>query len=259
MDTLVPAVFVGHGSPTNALGVNRYTKAWAEFGSHVPRPKAVLAVSAHWYTHGTAVTGMASPRTIHDFSGFGDDLNAYEYPAPGSPSLATKVAELLAPVTEVAIDETGWGLDHGTWSVLAHMFPEADIPVVQLSIDASKSPVAHVVVGEALAPLPEDGILVLASGNVVHNLGRMSMAEPDHGFDWAKSFDIAATELMSQRPQEITKLFGHPNLAEAAPTPEHLLPLLYIAGLAAARGASTTPFAAGYAMGSLSMTCHALD
>ena len=257
--SVMPAVFVGHGSPMNALGVNRYTRAWAEFGQRVRRPDAVLAISAHWYTRGTAVTGMASPRTIHDFLGFGAELENYDYPAPGSPSLAQETAELLAPVARVAIDEQEWGLDHGTWSVLAHMFPRSDVPVVQLSIDASKSPSEHLELGAALAPLCEDGVLILASGNVVHNLARMSMSMADRGFEWAERFDSAATELMSQRPQDITTLFQHAEFEKAAPTQEHLLPLLYLAGLATARETNTTPFATGYAMGSLSMTCHALE
>ena len=253
----MPAYFVGHGSPMNALETNRYTRAWAQLGRDTPRPRAILAISAHWYINATAVTAMAQPKTIHDFYGFPDELFALDYPAPGAPELAAEIAEVVEP-TWVGQDLDSWGIDHGTWSVLVHLFPDADVPVVQLSIDASKDAGYHVELGAALAPLRERGVLIVGSGNVVHNLGRLNWHQPDHGDDWAVDFDQTATALMGQRPGDITELLEHPHHQLAAPTPDHLLPLFYLAGLAAAAGTTTTPVCPGYAMGSLSMTSHRL-
>ena len=254
---LMPAVFVGHGSPMNTLEQNRYTEAWRDFGRSVPSPRAILAISAHWYINATAVTVMSNPQTIHDFFGFPDELFAMQYPAPGDPELAAEIIELVKP-TWVGQDIDSWGLDHGTWSVLAHMYPNADVPVVQLSVDASKGPDYHVELGAALAPLRQRGVLVVASGNVVHNLRAMDPAHPDTGFDWACDYDETATAIMGERPGEIASLIDHQHHALASPTPDHLLPLFYVAGLAAAANRTTSPLISGYAMGSLSMTGHAL-
>jgi len=254
---VMPAAFIGHGTPMNALDHNRYTDAWRAFGASVPRPRAILAVSAHWYMNATAVTAMAEPRTIHDFYGFPEELFAVEYPAPGDPDVAHEVAEVVKP-TWVGLDADSWGLDHGTWSVLVHAFPEADIPVVQLSINATKPFDHHLALGADLAPLRERGVLVIASGNVVHNLRRIDPSRPDTGFDWAQRFDDEVAEVMASDPGTLPRLQEHPDYAQAAPTPDHFLPLLYTAGLASAVDATAHVLVDGYAMGSLSMTSYVL-
>jgi 4,5-DOPA dioxygenase extradiol len=251
----MPAAFIGHGSPMNAVERNRYTDAWRAFGRAVPRPTAILVVSAHWYINATAVTAMARPRTIHDFYGFPDELFAVEYPAPGAPDIAGEVADVVAPCW-VGADLDSWGIDHGTWSVLVHAFPDADIPVVQLSINALKSFDYHLQLGAALAPLREDGVLVIGSGNVVHNLGGVSRALPDAGFDWAQRFDEGAKEMMLTDPTEVGRLDGHRDYDLAVPTPDHFLPLLYVAGVAGATGTAAEVLVDGYAYGSLSMTAY---
>jgi 4,5-DOPA dioxygenase extradiol len=227
----MPAVFLGHGSPMNTLADNRYTQAWRAIGKKVPQPTAILAVSAHWYIRGTAVTAMQAPRTIHDFGGFPQALFDYQYPAPGSPALAQRVREILAPLA-VRADES-WGLDHGTWSVLAHVFPKADIPVVQLSIDASQPPSFHYDLGKRLAPLRDEGVLVVASGNVVHNLGVLNWKDDAPAYDWAQRFNDAVGGYV--RKCEHGPLVDYENLGDDArlsiPTLEHYLPLLYILGL----------------------------
>ncbi|WP_433281244.1 4,5-DOPA dioxygenase extradiol [Micromonospora sp. CA-244673] len=255
--TVLPAAFFGHGNPMNALEVNRYSAAWREFGRSVPRPRAILVVSAHWYIGATAVTAMPRPRTIHDFYGFPQQLFDVRYPAPGLPELAEEISDVVHP-TWVGADVDSWGIDHGTWSVLTHAFPDADIPVVQLSINAFKPFDYHLDLGARLAPLRERGVLVVASGNVVHNLGGVDPRLADEGFDWARRFDDAARETVQDAPTEAARLDGHRDFDLAVPTPDHFIPLLYLAGLAGAAGDRPDVLVDGYAYGSLSMTAYTL-
>jgi 4,5-DOPA dioxygenase extradiol len=227
--TRLPALFLGHGNPLNALAHNSFTEAWAALGREL-RPRAVLAVSAHWYVPETAVTAAPAPRTIHDFGGFPRELYEVSYPAP-DPGLGRRVRELLAP-TPVAFDER-WGLDHGTWSVLCHVFPKADVPVVQLSVDETRPPAFHYELGRLLAPLREEGVLIMGSGNVVHNLHAYAWGgHPARPYDWALRFEGQVRRLLEAGRHQ--PLVDYESLGQDAllsvPTPDHYLPLLYVLG-----------------------------
>jgi 4,5-DOPA dioxygenase extradiol len=224
-------LFLGHGNPMNALASNTWTDAWARLGSDIGKPRAVLCISAHWYGPGGGVTAMAQPPTIHDFGGFPRALFEAQYPAPGDPALAARVGDLLAPV-DIALDQQ-WGLDHGAWSVLIKVFPDAGVPVVQLRLDSTQPPAWHYALGRALRPLREEGVLILGSGNLVHNLMQYGWNEPLRpAYDWATRFEARARELISAGEHE--PLIRYPTLGEDAllsiPTPEHYLPLLYVLG-----------------------------
>jgi 4,5-DOPA dioxygenase extradiol len=249
-----PALFFGHGNPMNAIGQNAYTEAWAEIGRSVPKPKAILCVSAHWYIPAVAVTAMETPRTIHDFGGFPHELFEFQYPAKGSPELAGGVKEIVGE--DVHLDERKWGLDHGTWSVLAHVFPDADIPVVQLSINEIEPPAFHYELGRKLAPLRDEGILIIGSGNIVHNLHTYAWGKQDaEPFDWAGRFDETIRNLLvtgDHEPVVNYETLGRDALL-SVPTPDHYLPLLYIAALAEKDDEISFP-AGGYDGGSISMT-----
>jgi 4,5-DOPA dioxygenase extradiol len=255
--TVMPAGFIGHGSPMNTLEHNRFTAAWRAFGGCVPTPRALLVVSAHWYTNATAVTAMASPRVIHDFYGFPQELFDFDYPAPGHPEVAELVAETVKP-RWVGLDLDSWGLDHGTWSVLAHMFPDVDVPVVQLSINALQPLDYHLDLGARLAPLRSQGVLIVGSGNIVHNLRRIDWSSPHGASDWNRRFDDAAATQLRENPGDILKLTEHADFDLAVPTPDHFIPMLYLAALSAAADDRPEPFVEGPAFGSISMTSYAL-
>ncbi len=228
----MPALFIGHGNPMNAVEDNANSKLWREIAARLPEPRAILAISAHWQTSGVAVTAMAQPETIHDFGGFPRELFEFQYPAPGDPQLAERVKNLLAPIS-VAADQD-WGLDHGAWSVLAHLFPEADIPVVQLSLDGTRPPAWHYDLAIRLRSLRDEGVLILGSGNVVHNLGRMDWSRPEAAFDWADRFDAKVRQaLLDGDHTSLVSLVSGSSMTEdarlAVPTLEHYLPMLYVA------------------------------
>lgn len=250
----MPAIFFGHGKPMNALEKNAYTNAWAEIGRSIPRPKVILSVSAHWYIPGVAVTAMERPRTIHDFGGFPRELFEVHYPAPGSAALAERVNELLDG--NVMLDTDHWGLDHGTWSVLIHVFPNADIPVVQLSINEHEPALFHYDLAKRLVPLRDEGVLVIGSGNLVHNLQAYARGKQDvEPYDWALRFDEKARELIlanDHKPLVNYETLG-PDAMLSAPTPDHYLPLLYVLALQRDPDEITFPVS-GFDGGSISMT-----
>ena len=233
MSSRMPTIFFGHGNPMNALLANDYTQRWSAIGASIPRPRAILSISAHWCKDGTAVTTQVAPRTIHDFGGFPPELFAFQYPAAGDPALAKRVTELLAAVDVAVAEDTRWGLDHGTWAVLCHVFPLADVPVIQLAIDETKPAAFHYACGTALRPLRDEGILVMGSGDIVHNLHTYAWGRhPVEPYDWAVRFETKARQLMVARDHRL--LIEYESLGSDAvlsvPTPEHYVPLLYVLG-----------------------------
>jgi 4,5-DOPA dioxygenase extradiol len=254
----MPALFVGHGNPMNIIRHNQWTDRWNALGTALPRPKAVLCISAHWYIPAVMVTAMVHPRTIHDFGGFPRELYEIQYPAPGDPALACRVQQLLASMP-AGRDET-WGLDHGTWSVLSHIFPKADIPVVQLSIDRSQPPSFHYEIGKLLAPLRDEGVLILGSGNIVHNLQAYNWDRSDSDvFDWASRFeDTVRRALQSGQHASLINYQALDRDAHlSVPTPDHYLPLLYVLGSRKKDDRASFPVE-GFDGGSMSMLAAAI-
>lgn len=250
----MPVLFVGHGSPMNAIEDNAWSQGFRALGALLPRAKAILAVSAHWFVRGTYLTGNPQPKTIHDFGGFPDQLFAMQYPAPGDVALAQRIVRLLG--AERASVRLDWGLDHGTWSVLHHMRPAADLPVVQLSIDAQMAPAGHLDLGRALAPLRDEGVLILASGNLTHNL-RYAFSHASAGDvttpGWAASFDTEVARAVEQHDGKFLAQVVEGDAGRMShPTLDHYLPLLYAMGAADAGDRVAFPIS-GFDLGSLSM------
>jgi 4,5-DOPA dioxygenase extradiol len=246
----MPVLFVGHGSPMNAIEHNRFTGVLAELGKKLPKPKAVCVVSAHWVTRGSEVLTVPKPRTIHDFYGFPQPLFDVEYPAPGAPVEAKRVAREL----EIQPDET-WGFDHGAWSVLRHLYPDADIPVFQVSLDGGRSLARHVELGRELTALRERGVLILGSGNIVHNLRRLEGEKDAEPYPWTVEFDSrvkTAIETRDVKALAAPEHWGKPLAALAHPTLEHYVPLLYCMGSTSEKDAVSYPYE-GFEYGSVSM------
>jgi len=246
----MPAIFFGHGNPMNALEDNAYTRAWSEIGRTIPKPKAIVCVSAHWYLPATLVTAMEHPRTIHDFGGFARELYQVEYAAPGDLQLTSRLKSLVG-----AVEDHQWGLDHGTWSVLCHVFPNADIPIVQLSIDETRPPKFPYDLGTRLAPLRDEGVLIVGSGNLIHNLHAYAWGRhPAEPFDWALRFEKQARDMLlsgNDEPLIDYEALGRDAIL-SAPTPDHYLPLLYVMGTRHASDRVTFPVE-GIDGGSVSM------
>jgi len=251
----MPVLFIGHGNPMNAIERNRWSEAFAELGRTLPHPKAILVISAHWFVAGTFVTGQTKPTTLHDFSGFPGELNTFEYPAPGDPDLAGRVVKLCGKGASLSSD---WGLDHGAWSILTHLFPKANVPVVQLSVDTGRSPLELIELGESLQPLRDEGVLIIGSGNITHNLSdaftrmiRRNSATPD----WAALFDVQIAGAIQERNNRYLTTAMADELGEINhPSPDHYLPLLYAYGASVKDDTVQFPIT-GFDMGSLSMRC----
>ncbi|MDM7917422.1 MAG: 4,5-DOPA dioxygenase extradiol [Candidatus Eisenbacteria bacterium] len=250
----MPALFLGHGNPMNAIEDNVYSRAWRSVAASLPRPRSILCVSAHWYLPGSRVTAGGHPRTIHDFGGFPRPLYEVRYSAPGSDGLAARVRQLLAPAP--AVPDGTWGLDHGAWSLLVHLFPEADVPVVQLSIDETRTGPEHLEIARRLRPLRDEGVLILGSGNAVHNLHSYAWGSPRRdAYPWAARFEAWLRERIEARDFTTIAAYettGGEDADLAAPTPEHFLPLLYVLAQAGAGEAIGFPVE-GFDGGSVSM------
>lgn len=250
----MPVLFVGHGSPMNAIEDNNYTKGWVEIAKRIPKPKAIIAISAHWYTKGTKVMDEESPKTIYDMYGFPKELYDIVYGVSGNPALARRAQELI---TAPSVADNSWGIDHGTWSVLVHMYPERDVPVFQISVDAAAPAAVHYRIGKELGALREEGVLLLGSGNVVHNLRLVDWDMGEKGFGWAKEFDNhIADSITAQNHDAVINYRSLGKTAElAVPMPDHYYPLLYILG-ASDEGDGVTVFNRSCTLGSVSMTSY---
>lgn len=252
VQTRMPALFIGHGSPAFAFDDNRYTRAWRMLGEALPKPTAIVAISAHWYTRGTGVTAAAWPRTVHDFYGFPEEFYRYHYRAPGSPALAERVRELLRPAEVIADHE--WGFDHGTWAVLKHVYPDADIPTIQLSIDGTQAPEYHYELGRRLEPLRNENVLVLGAGNMVHNLRSLQRGVDAPPAGLAVEFNDRIRDcILRVDHAQVIHYTGFGASAEfSVPTPEHFLPLLYVLGMQGPQDGVSIPID-GIEMASTSM------
>lgn len=252
----MPVIFVGHGSPMNAIEENKFTRRLGSLGHELPRPKAILCISAHWLSAGTWVTSMANPRTIHDFYGFPQELFNVTYPAPGNPDLA-KYIQTLSEKPQIQGDHSAWGLDHGTWAVLRKIYPEADVPVLQLSIDMSEPPEFHMALGQKLRSLRDQGVLIVGSGNIVHNLRRIDWSKGQTGFDWAIEFDEwSKAKLLARDFRALTNDFDKTLAGTwSVPTLDHYLPLMYVLGATDPEKDALNFEFEGYDMGSISMRC----
>jgi len=251
--SMMPTLFVGHGSPMNVVEENIYVRTWRQIAAKIPKPEAILAISAHWYTAGTKIMNNEKPRTIHDFYGFPEQLYSIDYPAPGAPDFARKAAEQLG---KEAVLDSSWGLDHGTWCVLRAMYPDADIPIFQVSVNNQASAEEHYALGEKLKDLRKQGVMIFGSGNVVHNLGKIQFSRQD-GYDWAYEFDNKVAEYIRNNDKAgVVNYETLGRIAElAVPIPDHFYPLLYVLG-AAQETDELQVYNEDCIMGSLSMTSY---
>ncbi len=253
----MPVVFVGHGSPMNAIEDNQYTRNWREMAKKIPKPESIISISAHWYTKGTKILNEENPKTIYDMYGFPKQLYEISYSAPGNPKLAENAKKLI---TKPSVFDNSWGIDHGTWSVLVHMYPEMDIPVFQISIDAAAPPEVHYQIGKELKSLRHQGVLIFGTGNIVHNLRLVDWERNDNGFNWAYEFDDFIQENIENGNHE--NVFNYLSLGENAklsvPTPDHFYPILYILG-ASDKEDKISISNKSCMMGSLSMTSYLFE
>jgi 4,5-DOPA dioxygenase extradiol len=250
----MPVVFVGHGSPMNAIEDNNYTRGWRKMAERIPKPKVILSVSAHWYTNGTRIMNEENPRTVYDMYGFPKELYEITYNTPGSPEIAKMAKTLISKETKY---DNSWGIDHGTWSVLVHMYPDRDIPVFQISIDAYAPPVVHYKIGKELNALREQGVLLFGTGNIVHNLRLVDWHQENKGFDWAYEFDeYIYKSIMNGNNENVLNYNDLGKIAKlAVPTPDHFYPLLYILG-ATEKGDTVSVYNKSCELVSLTMTSY---
>ncbi len=250
----MPMIFVGHGSPMNAIEDNQYTRGWREMAAKLPKPEAIISISAHWYTNGTKIINEQKPKTIYDMYGFPKELYEISYNTPGNPKLAENVKSLIS---KPSVFDNSWGIDHGTWSVLVHMYPERDIPLIQISIDAAAPPEEHYRIGKELKALRHQGVLLFGTGNIVHNLGILDWGMEDKGFDWAYEFDDYIQEnIENRKPENVINYLSFGKSAKlSVPTPDHFYPILYILG-ASDEEDRLSIYNKGCMVGSLSMTSY---